>query len=184
MRRLLLVVSCASCLLGFVMKTASAQDSSTGKAAETKLSLPVHHISISVENVDVMTKWYEEKLGFSLDRRMSPGGTEMVWLNAPNLSIHFAHQPGSSRKVPPGNTVAETIANQGLNALVFTVTDFNQAYQRLKENGVVFITQPPAQPAAQPAAATGAAQGNIKLAYFRDPEGNLLGIAQDLPPQK
>ena len=58
--------------------------------------------------------------------------------------------------------MAETIANQGLNALVFTVFDFDQAYQRLKDNGVVFIVQPPpAQPAAQPTS-TGAAQGNYQ----------------------
>ena len=94
MRKLLLVLACLSCVLPFTMKTALAQNGSTGKASEAKLSLPVHHISISVENVDVMIKWYQEKLGFSLDRRMSPGGTEMAWLNAPNLSIHFAHQPG------------------------------------------------------------------------------------------
>jgi catechol 2,3-dioxygenase-like lactoylglutathione lyase family enzyme len=50
-------------------------------------------------------------------------------------------------------------------ALVFEVQDLDDACQELRHSGVEFATDPMHKP-----------DWGIKTAYFRDPDGNLLGI--------
>ena len=173
MHRFFLMLACASWPWGFVNGVAVAQDASSSKAAHTKhIDLVVHHFTISVANLDELAKWYEEKLGFHLTKRFNVGDTEMAWLDTPNLSIHLVHVADSTRTAKPNETLPQYMQNQGYRNLVFGVSDLDRAYQRMTGDGIVFLgpLPPPAKPET----------GNIRLAYFRDPEGNVLGICEDL----
>ena len=54
-------------------------------------------------------------------------------------------------------------------ALVFTVHDVDQVYQKLRHKGANFTTEPMSNP-----------YYGIKTAYLRDPDGNLIGLYQSL----
>jgi catechol 2,3-dioxygenase-like lactoylglutathione lyase family enzyme len=51
--------------------------------------------------------------------------------------------------------------------LIFTVHDLDEECQRLKQQGVEFVTTPTSNP-----------YYSIKTAYFRDPDENLIGLFQ------
>jgi lactoylglutathione lyase len=57
-------------------------------------------------------------------------------------------------------------------AMIFQVDDVDEVYQRLRDKGVVFINEPMDCP-----------DWGIRAAHFRDPDGNLLEIYTDLPPE-
>lgn len=57
-------------------------------------------------------------------------------------------------------------------ALIFAVDDVNRWYARLRERGAVFVTPP-----------TDKLEWGVRVALFRDPEGNLIEINQGLPPR-
>jgi len=173
MRRLFLTLACASCAWGFVNVATLAQDASTNNTGHANpAKLVVHHFTISVADVDALAKWYEDKLGFRLTKRFNVGDIQMAWLDIPNLSIHLVHVADSTRTARSNESLPQYMQNQGFRNLVFIVSDLDQAYQRMTKDGIVFLgpLPPPANPAS----------GNIRLAYFRDPEGNVLGICEDL----
>ncbi|MBI1730509.1 VOC family protein [Candidatus Acetothermia bacterium] len=55
--------------------------------------------------------------------------------------------------------------SQDRAALILGVEDFDSSYQQLKKKGVSFITEP-----------TSRTEWGIRVAHFRDPDGNLLEI--------
>jgi lactoylglutathione lyase len=59
----------------------------------------------------------------------------------------------------------------GPRHLVFTVANVDEAYAHLSKRGVDCL-DPPAS----------FDPPGIRIAYFRDPEGNVLGVYQDLDP--
>ena len=54
-------------------------------------------------------------------------------------------------------------------ALIFTVSDLDDAYQQIRHKGVKFETEPMNNP-----------YYGIKTAYLRDPDGTLIGLFQFL----
>jgi catechol 2,3-dioxygenase-like lactoylglutathione lyase family enzyme len=54
-------------------------------------------------------------------------------------------------------------------ALIFEVDDVDVAYQRLRDTGITFLTEPLDRP-----------DWGIRAAHFRDPDGNLIEIYNNL----
>lgn len=61
------------------------------------------------------------------------------------------------------------VESQDRVVLVFTVPDLDEVCDKLKHNGIVFASQPMKN-----------ANFNLKIAYIRDPGGNLIGLFQSL----
>ena len=59
--------------------------------------------------------------------------------------------------------------SQDKTVLIFTITDLDQTYAQLRQAGVDF-DEPPTQNS----------DFNLKIAYCRDPEGNLIGLFENL----
>ena len=53
--------------------------------------------------------------------------------------------------------------------LIFTVPDLDKAYQQLRHKGIKFTTEPLSNP-----------YYGLKTAYFRDPDGTLIGLFQTM----
>ena len=53
--------------------------------------------------------------------------------------------------------------------LIFAIPDVEEVYQQLKHQGIEFTTQPLSNPSY-----------GIKTAYLRDPDGNLIGLFQQI----
>lgn len=61
------------------------------------------------------------------------------------------------------------VESQDRVTLMFTVPDLDEAYQHLRDKGIEFTTQPLQN-----------SSYSIKTAYFRDPDGTLIGLFQFL----
>lgn len=112
----------------------------------------IEHTAIAAADPKRLAEWYVEKLGFVINYRYD----QFYFVKAPNgmmLEIIPAEgeRPGYTAKTP------------GLRHLAIAVQDFDAAYQELKRRGVKLTSEPLEN------------QGN-RLAWFEDPEGNILHI--------
>ena len=62
-----------------------------------------------------------------------------------------------------------SVDSQDKTVLIFTITDLDGTYSQLRQGGVHF-DEPPTQNS----------DFNLKIAYCRDPEGNLIGLFENL----
>jgi lactoylglutathione lyase len=71
------------------------------------------------------------------------------------------------------NHLPEKLNSQDNVILVFTTNNVDEIYYDLRKKDVAFITPPTDQP-----------DWGIRVAHLRDPEGNLLEFASELPIEK
>ncbi len=113
----------------------------------------VQAVRIFVRDLDRARQFYSEML--ELDER-SVEPTYVVYdLAGVDLVIEAA---------PPGEPEADDLVGR-LLAVSFHVDDIVETYRFLVERGVSFLQPPEAQP------------GGDMLAFFRDPDGNILTLA-------
>ena len=107
--------------------------------------------------------FYQKTLGFELIYQ-DKGGEEAD-LRMGNTILNLIKRASMSNIVG-----TENLANDNLTdnvALIFTTSDLDETTNRLKEQGVEFISKPVYRP-----------QWGIKTIYLRDPDKNLIGIYQ------
>lgn len=135
--------------------------------ATDSLALQLHHITLSVNDVEQVSQWYVDTLGFTIGDRFTltrPDGSEVqvVRVEIPGLQMNISKFDGS---VSPNRGVDE----QGWRHLALQVDNVDQTYQQLVAKGVQFLTEP----------FTYNPPG-YRIAFFRDPEGNILELYQDI----
>jgi glyoxylase I family protein len=130
------------------------------------LSLQLHHVTLSANDVDSTAQWYVDYLGFSVTDRVSltrPDGRQIdvIRIAKPGLQLNISKFPGS---VPPNRSTE----NQGWRHLAFEVEDVDRTYQQLRSQGVQFITEPFTYD-----------PPGYRVVFFRDLEGNILELYQE-----
>ncbi|RZS37887.1 catechol 2,3-dioxygenase-like lactoylglutathione lyase family enzyme [Herbihabitans rhizosphaerae] len=125
----------------------------------------VHHVSLTVTDVDRSVPWYERVLGFTEFERVDggEGALRKVLLRGPGIGIVLAlvQHPVSDR-------VGFDESHPGLDHLSFSVPDeksLDDWAERLTEHGVTF------SPVTAEHTSTGAA-----VVVFRDPDGIQLEL--------
>jgi len=115
------------------------------------------HFCISARDPESLAKWYREVLGLDLvSEGRTRAGTPMYFLGSANdtcIEILCASDEG----------LKEFIGNPGHSHICFLVDDFDKVYEYLKSKKVHFRE------------VRDTIQG-WKIAYFDDPEGNMLEI--------
>jgi len=120
--------------------------------------------SVFVDDQDKALKFYTEVLGF-VKKVDLPAG-EHRW-----LTVVSPDEPDGTELLlePNGNPAAQTfqkaIFEQGLPATAFSVEDVQKEYERMKEMGVVFHTEP-------------TQMGEVVVAVLDDTCGNLIQLYQ------
>ena len=106
-------------------------------------------VTLMVDHFDAAIRFYVETLGFELLGRY---GDHFAEVSVPGftLGLHLAEHPLG----PAGNRFS----------LGFGVTDFDQTVSTLRDRGVAFDSEVQDE-------------GNLRIANFHDPEGNLLYLA-------
>ncbi len=126
------------------------------------LYLGIDHPAISCHDVNQQAEWYCRHLG--MKRIASNGKTP------PSFLIGYDGGGAMIELMParnPGPEPARSPRFQpGLRHLALRVSDFEEAYRRLKNLGAEFLFEPVE------------AVGGGKTVSFRDPEGNELQIVQ------
>jgi len=119
----------------------------------------VSHVAIAVPNVDEAAKFYEEKLGLKVVKEdPSPG----ITLEAGKGTKLYIYQRGATK-------ADHTVAN-------FTVEDVEAEVKALKAKGVKFEEYDIPSMGIKTVNSI-AVMGSYKGAWFKDTEGNILGIS-------
>ena len=118
----------------------------------------IEHFAIASPNPKRLADWYVANLEF-----------EITFEYAGNYFVE-AKNGGLIEIIPAeGEAPATQIRTPGMRHIAISVDDFDSAYQSLREQGVTLEGEPYAN------------QGN-RLAFFRDPDGNLLHLIHRAKP--
>ena len=115
----------------------------------------IEHVAIASPDPLRLARWYVEHLDFNINYQSAHSKT--VFIKAADGSMIEIIESA------PNTAPAEGMSAAGLRHVALTVADFPSVYARLKEKGVRFLTD------AQ------TTNGN-SLAFFTDPEGNILHL--------
>ncbi len=124
--------------------------------------------SVFVEDQEKALRFYTEILGF-IEKNDIPVG-EFRWLTVVSPEgpddIELLLEPNDN---PTAQTYQQALLEQGIPLTAFGVVNLQEEYKRLKEQCVVFRSEP-------------AAAGSTTMATFEDTCGNLIQIYEDPPP--
>jgi catechol 2,3-dioxygenase-like lactoylglutathione lyase family enzyme len=112
----------------------------------------VAHVAMASADPHKLADWYVSKLDFTLFSRAETA----VFIQAPNGAL-FEIILAEKQLPMPG------MKDTGLRHIAIAVDDFEEAYRRLKHDGVSFESEPYQ------------ASGST-VAFFRDPDGNFLHL--------
>ena len=112
----------------------------------------LEHTAIASPDTRRLAQWYVDHLEFSIIYEHNT----TFFVQAPNGTlIEIIASEGTPSPQP--------LRAPGIRHLAILVDDFDAAYASLRASGVEFATEP-------------AASGGNRVAFFRDPDGNLLHI--------
>jgi glyoxylase I family protein len=112
----------------------------------------VEHVAMASTDPHKLADWYVSTLGFKIFSRAEA----VDFIQAPNGSLFEIIR--AERKLP-----TPEMKDTGLRHIAIAVDNFETEYQRLKDAGVLFETEPYE------------ASGNM-VAFFRDADGNFLHL--------
>ncbi|HMC61592.1 MAG TPA: VOC family protein [Candidatus Solibacter sp.] len=115
----------------------------------------IEHTAIASPDPHRLADWYVEHLNFAINYR-SPN-SKAVFVKAADGTMLEIIESNAALRPPPD------MKAPGLRHLAIAVTDFDAMYQRLKSSGVGFLTEPEKK-------------GGNSLAFFTDPDGNILHL--------
>ena len=143
--------------------------------------LGLHHASITTGNLDRLTAFYRDQLGFAVVLEtgwdgdnaqadtifgLTGSAVRMVMLRTANAFLElfeFAH-PAS-----PERGADRPVFHQGLTHICIAVSDLEAEYARLSAAGMPFNSAPQLVP------------GLCRAVYGRDPDGNLIEFIEPDP---
>lgn len=144
----------------------------------------ITHIGITVSDLERSIRFYRDTLGLHLTGRMTMEGAEadalfgmegcrvrLAYLSAPEggaaaPSVELIEFAEGIRSVPTG------FSTTGISELCLTVSDIDEAFHRLSQAGVRFLSEP------QTFDFTAQGFGRSRAVYFRDPDGTILELLQ------
>lgn len=145
----------------------------TPNAAGARLDT-LDHVAITVRDMDVALGFYRDLLGCEvLGQLLLDGGArKLVYLRCGRAYLElFADRPpeGRTDAAPRGRAGAVAARPLGFQHVAFHATDVDAVATRLAGAGVAFELAPLD------------AAGDVRLAFCRDPDGNLVELVSRLP---
>lgn len=126
-----------------------------------------NNIRLLVKNFDKAFAFYNDTLG--LECTWGKPGENFASFNI-GLESGLAIFKAELMNIAINNSDADKDAKfQDKSAIIIQVENVSDTYEKLKNRGVVFLTEPKDMPA-----------WGIRVAHFRDTEGNLLEIYSEL----
>lgn len=125
------------------------------------------HTRLLVANFKNCFLFYRDVLGFEVT-----WGNELdVYADFKTGEVTLALFARSQMAIVVGMDQVPPYAScQDRVALTFAVENVHEAYEDLRQRGVIFVTEPIDRP-----------EWGVRTAHFRDPDGNLIEINASLP---
>ena len=145
------------------MNTNSTTPNNSGKHAEDEsFNASMLSISLTVKDLDTSLAWYNDVLGFTIDRKIErEGKLRSVALKAGNARISINQDDGAKGW--------DRIKGQGFSLNITTEQNIDKIANRIKELGGVLDTEPADMP------------WGSRLFRLKDPDGYKLAISSPRP---
>ena len=143
-------------------------------------TLRVHHVSVSVPDLEAALGWYAAILGFRLEHRFEIPAlpARAAFVERDGLRIEIWEAAGGAR-VPDIRREPNTdLSEGGTKHVAFAVTDLQACLGRLVAQGVdiAAVQRDPHAPMAREADPRDSSTGPAFAAFIRDPGGTLIEL--------
>jgi catechol 2,3-dioxygenase-like lactoylglutathione lyase family enzyme len=135
------------------------------------MTIALQYTHITVTDVEESIAFYRDALGLDVVMDVSNGGHRWLTLGSetqPGLGIVLS-DPHAGRSQADGDALQELLTKGVLPNIVFSTTDLDAAFERVRASGAEVLQEP-----LDPGYGT-------KDCAFRDPSGNMVRIAQARP---
>jgi len=131
-----------------------------------KLLLP-YRIALSVSNVNELSKWYQDILGFQFSRRMDfeAYGVSIMILEKNGFGLELIEKAGSKFKKERIPDLEDVSLLRGFMKVGFLVDNIDHTADLLKEKGVKIVYDVTDDP-----------DDNSSWMIIEDPDGNLIQL--------
>ena len=141
----------------------------------------IRHVGIVVTDIEQSLQFYKDVLGFKILKKADESGTCIDnFLNIQNTNVTTV------KMIDPNNNILELLyfnshpelsdtnklrrlTEIGCSHFALTVNDLDTLYSTLKEQGIEFNHPPQVSD-----------DGNVKVAFCRDPDGTYIEMVEEL----
>jgi glyoxylase I family protein len=133
-----------------------------------------HHVAVRTPSLAEAKAFYVDTLGFRVIAEW-PYADELLAYVAPPTDDHFyveilgGGEPGPT-EVRPYTDLGDSLKYRGYHHFCLSVSSVDETLEKLRDRGVTIVTEPFVLEAI-----------SRKLAFFADPFGNLIELAEVLP---
>ena len=137
----------------------------------------IRHTGIVVEDLEASLSFYQDILGFRISRQMEESGEFIDSILAMDgtviTTVKMAAPDGQLIELlkfhsNPRSANPRGLCDIGITHIAFTVDDMDREYERLKANGIRFLSPPRTSP-----------DGFATVAFCRAPEGTYIEMVEE-----
>ena len=132
-----------------------------------------HHVAVRTTSLAEAKDFYVEKLDFRVISEWEYADERLAYLALPTDDHFYIEVLGGGNSLPtevrPYTDLGDSLKYRGYHHFCITVTSVNETVAKLRSRGVKIVTEPFDMPAI-----------SRKLAFFCDPFGNLIELAEVL----
>jgi lactoylglutathione lyase len=127
----------------------------------------LHHVGLSVADLDEAIAWYHEALGLEVEFRFEIPALRGAMVRSPGgLRMELLERPGSQAGIN-GSHPDAALLTRGYGHIALTVEGLAETYARLLDAGAAAVWEP--RPSPEP---------GVRMAFVHDPEGNLIELLE------
>jgi lactoylglutathione lyase/glyoxylase I family protein len=134
-------------------------------------SMKGNHVAVRVPSLDEAKAWYSENLDFRVVHEWTFGELELAYMAASTDDSFFLELIGGGSPIPerPYDDLGDSLQAAGFHHLCYMVESVDETLVELKKRGVKIVNEAFELP-----------DISRRLAFFADPWGNLLELAEVL----
>ena len=137
-------------------------------------SMKGHHVAVRVPDFEAAKRWYVEKLDFRVIHEWPYEDQHLAYVGPPNDDHFYIEILGGGERAPeevrPYTDLGNSLNYRGYHHFCLNVTNVNETVDQLRSRGVTIVAEP-----------FELAAISRRLAFFSDPFGNLIELAEVLP---
>ena len=132
-----------------------------------------HHVAVRTRDLETAKRWYVEKLDFRVVAEWDYADEKLAYIAPPTDNHFFVEILGGGEPAPqevrPYTDLGDSLKYRGYHHFCLTVTSVHETVDKLRSRGVNIATEP-----------FELAAISRRLAFFSDPFGNLIELAEVL----
>lgn len=130
-----------------------------------------HHVAVRTPSLAEAKDFYVGKLDFRVVKEWDFADEQLAYLAPPTDDHFFIEVLGGGDTLPAGlrpySNLSDSLNYQGYHHFCLTVASLDETISKLRSRGVMIVTEPFELP-----------DISRKLAFFADPFGNLIELAE------